>query len=644
MQIKNEKASRYIIAVAFIVSFFFMVKSMVASTEYAMKDYSIIPHFIYLGAAMLAWISGQILLVNKKEKILRKQFFTVDIIIAVIFGLLIMRGKVQLYDMGREKYLYSYGMIIIGCLFPVLYNAVKNNRGKVSRESIPSWLSEHKWILLLEIVVFILAAIQMNSEARWDSAYFLKYLNGRSLPNIFNIGSLSFCGHISMSFTALNEIFAVIVGNAKWGMNVGTILLLLGSVASFYGIIKEILPEKLDFEYTLLTSCWAMSPFVLGLAGLNYWDQWLIMLFPAVVYFALKKQWVYHLILAFLMCFIKETAIIGYAGYCSGILCFDICRKRDIRCLTKPRYWGMLAVGISWLYVYIVLPNWDGVGGIVFDAEYILEKVKVLYVLNFNWILVLFAIRGMLSVLQKRKDMLEKIIPLLVSDIAFVIFSCLFKTINHARYINTHVVVIYILAVIGIVELKKNIRYGITIILVCILFISNYRTVDFFTKAVFKTYNVGTTEMVSTCGEILSDSMVYNQQWRFFDKALDMALKDAVDEEAIICFPQIQMRSWFFEGIYADAEVDEIRMQNWDTKQQKRVLDENDVSILIPVCNIDSKSDMKKILDSREGYFFYLPFAGYDVADMIKSEMDVMEEKEFSYGGWTITRIKFAER
>lgn len=639
----RKEISKNFILIIFICAFFFMIKSLFASTEYAMQDKSIISHFIYLSLGIIAWSCGQIMLINKKEVFLFKQLALLDVIIAILFSALTVKGRIELYNMGREKYVYSYYEIIVGCLVPIVYGMLKGNVWNGRELKIKSWFLKHKWIMLLELFIFTMAICQAGSEPRWDGAYLFKFMKQISLPNIYNIRSLSFCGHISMSFIAVNEILAVLLGNLKLGMTAGTIILLVSSVASFYGITKELLIGKSDFEYALLSSCWAVSPFVLGMAGYNYWDQWLIMLFPSVIYFAMRKQWGYHLTLAFFMCFIKETAIVAYAGYCVGLVIWDLLVQRDWKLILKQRkYWCMLAIGMAWLYVYIVLPNWDGVGSFTFNLGYILNKAKVLFILNFNWILVIFSMIGLISIFLKKNDMLENIAPLLISDVIFILFSWLFQTVNHARYIDSHVVILYIFAIIGISTFKNNMFYGITGIIICALFISNYETLDPFTKLVFKKYNVGETNMISTCDdELLSDSMVYNQQYRFFDKALNLSLEDAVYDDSLVCFPQIQMRSWFFDGIYANAEVDETKIQFWNTKNNKRVLDSDDFSIPFRVCNITSESDIDKILGNKVGYFFFIPCAGADVADMLRSKTNVVEEKEFGYRGWKVTRIKF---
>lgn len=118
---------------------------------------------------------------------------------------------------------------------------------------------------------------------------------------------------------------------------------------------------------------------------------------------------------------------------------------------------------------------------------------------------------------------------------------------NHARYIDTHIVALSLFAILGLAMISsEKIRYGLTGAVVIILIISNYGTLDPVTRLVFRKYDIGTTKMISTEDiEFLSDSMVYNQQYRYFDKAPNLALGDVIGEDTVNYFPVINGRPWF---------------------------------------------------------------------------------------------------
>jgi len=302
----------------------------------------------------------------------------------------------------------------------------------------------------------------------------------------------------------------------------------------------------------------------------------------------------------------------------------------------------MLSIGLVWIYFYVKLPNWDGVGAFEVNAAYILSKLKVFFILNFNWLLLLISI-GMILVEWKDKKFLLDILPIIISDVAFTLFSCLFNTVNHGRYIDTHIVVLNLLAILGIGLIKsRKVNLMMTTMLFIIMLFSNYRTIDPFTIMAFNNYNVGSCVMISTSSEILSDSMVYNQQYRYFDKALDEALREPIYEEnTLIFFPLINGREWFFEGLGTEADLGLIGPLYWNEDKEKRVRTPEPNTISFEHCYITEESDINEILNGRIGYYFYVPFAGEEIGRTIRDNMEVLEEQKFSYMGFDVIRIKF---
>lgn len=166
----------------------------------------------------------------------------------------------------------------------------------------------------------------------------------------------------------------------------------------------------------------------------------------------------------------------------------------------------------------------------------------------------------MIGIFTKKQLLVNNIhwiFPLLFADFGFILFSILFVTVNHARYIDVHFPILYICAFYGMCmiscEKVRNAFLGI----LCILFlIQSFYTLDPITKILFKNYNVGSTVMVSaTQGEFLADSMVYNQQFQYFDQALNLAMRDIVDKkDAKLFFPAIHNKTWCFDGFAETTE------------------------------------------------------------------------------------------
>lgn len=157
-------------------------------------------------------------------------------------------------------------------------------------------------IIILLGVVGVIAVWNSSAEARWDSAFIYKYIHGLNITSLFHMEYLSFCNHISMSYIAADLMAGVVFGNLKLGMTLLNIGLYLASVWCVYLTLRQYAKSG-DGEAALFSAIYACSPFLMGLVNYNYWDYWVIVLLPIILYFA--YCWV--------DCFGKQDAEIQYS-------------------------------------------------------------------------------------------------------------------------------------------------------------------------------------------------------------------------------------------------------------------------------------------------------------------------------------------
>lgn len=378
--------------ISLILSFICAVNALVASTRYALYDASLYWHWLFLLLFSVSYFAGNYFYLKRGSVSTVRQLCVVNIIGTIVFSMLSLTKQQELTECGRSGYLISYLIILVTCA--VLFAAeimfiFRNVSAKRERRALP------KEMIVLLVLTGTIAAIHSGSEPRWDSAYLFHYISETSAPNLFNLQALQFCGHLSMGYIAVNMILGYLLGNLALGMTVGQIFLYLMSVWCMYGIIKKILLGKSEVCYALLTSVYAFSPFVLGLVNYNYWDYWTTVLFPVIIYTAMEQQWVFHFAVAFLFIYTKETAFLSYAFWCMGLVLFDArlrdrgipVRRRIKGLATDRKYIAMLVLGISWLVMWGLLPHWNGEGNLSFDIAYMIKKLKVFYLFNFNWML-----------------------------------------------------------------------------------------------------------------------------------------------------------------------------------------------------------------------------------------------------------------
>lgn len=298
-----------------------------------------------------------------------------------------------------------------------------------------------------------------------------------------------------------------------------------------------------------------------------------------------------------------------------------------------------------WLILYISLPHWNGTGAFNFNVHYIIQKFKVLYILNYNWIFVLIIVMALIKGVLKNDRIIEPIIILGCSDMAFVLFSFFYDTVNHARYIDGHVTYLYIIAFLcaenSFHRKYKNIMLHILILL---LVLSNYFTIDPLSLKVFDNYNMGKCTMISTCEyEYFSDSMVYNQQYKNIEKVMNLAINDIVNEEKIIYIPFLYSNmSYFVEGNFNRLDKVGVIDEYWNSNKHMRVVNIENSDITYNMCSVNSIEN----LDFDDNYAYYLTFPGIDdtIYEDLELNYNVVEKRVYDVHGVEAVRLKIEHK
>lgn len=640
----------------------FAVLSICFSTIAHFVPILLIGHYLFEVLAFLSYWNCFMECGKAGKGRLMKEIALLSIIIFIAGIGVFIRSIPVLLSEGRAEYLFSEFLALMMVLVLIVRDIVCHEfifRSLIMEIGVKfkKYIINHKVLSIILVLFIIISILSGGNQPRWDAAYLFRYLNNCSIYSVFYIPQLSFISHINLSYSALNLIAELLVGDLWLGMTVLNIGLFALGGLSMYGIIKMIVPERSERTYVLGMTVYLCSPFLLGMVNNNYWDFWMLCLLPILFYLILKEYWVFETVAAFIFCFVKETAVVVYAFICLGILVYEWSQLKEVsvkdRCRTlarRKKYWVMILTGMVWMGIYIILPNWSGNGGLAFEPAYIKSKLSVLFGINFNWILTMAGIAGIMIIIVQRKksgDRMKWALPLLLGDLSFILFSCLFVTVNHARYIDAHFPILFVFGIFGLCMVQcEKLRNTLLSALAVLMLVQSFFTFDPVTRYLFTNYNVGTTTMVSaTQGEYLADSMVYNQQFQYFDRALNLALEDAVaDEEARIIFPAIHDKTWCFDGFAETTET--VRdyyatSEYWDQKKSMRCILPGENRFEIDVYNVTEQGNWESVLEGKKGYYFYVEFAGEQIAQKIKEKYNVLEENTYVYKGWRVHRIKF---
>lgn len=542
--------------------------------------------------------------------------------------------------------------IIVGGLFLILILVISDR---------------HYWIHLLfnakagiAIAATLIVLISSITYLRYHTVYFLwdahdmyELVSEGDIYSLFDFSELSLSMHISYSFTALCIIASLFLGNAMMGQAIVGIVLYVLGVYGFYRCVELFSKNPTDKNTSsikaLLTVLFACSPYMLGMITYSYPDYAIWCLTPILTYSLFSKKYILVEYIGVFYIFCKETAVITYVALIVGFyLCNAVKEKKFF--YEFSRYILMSIPCIMWLISYIFVGHWDGNGEFAFNLEYIKDKLLVYFALNFNW-LIITALLLVIAICIKKKLIIvgsEEVLSIVFSAVAYFVFSILFKTVNHPRYIDALVAQLYLLAAHMIIVfadgISKKAAAFITSGLITVMLIQSFVTIDPVMLRAFKNINVGGARLVTT-SEILSDGMAYNRQYQGWGGATDKALEGIVgNEDSIVFFPALYNDTWHFDAMgwyeILNDKSETVVTGYWDPIRKTRMTSSGDeyvISYLTHIVNNNFEFDLK---DDQHGYYIYSELAGSEMVDAINAKFN-SSIKTFEYKGWKVNRIEF---
>lgn len=603
---------------------------------------------LYIGTVILSKTDDKM-----QDEAIARQLMNISLIGSMLVGILLIVDGNDL--IGQREYVGFIIEILWLLVFLCSYILLRKKCCGVEKIIvIGAWWRKHKWLCCLMGVTICMLYDPDAIQFKWDGLLYFRTCNEL---NIGSISSLAIYGHIAQTYGMLNGIASRIIDDTAAVMIFIHCCMTIISICAFYGLMKLMIEDRKEWVYVSTTAVYAFSPFLLGMVHYHNLDYLCQCFFPVVLYFLYKKEWVYFGVVSLLFCFTKEPALIAYSFMCFGVVLSewfgnnrDTFEIRFKRLFVQKRYYLMALPGGLWLMTYSMLGPWSaGEGGFSLDWAYIIEKLKVLYVFNFNWVFSIVVIAGLICfICYRRWNRLILVLPIFCSHIAFICFSCLFKTVNHPRYVDVNQVALYALAMIILFEYRANVQHIFSCIMAGILLLASFCTIDPVTISCFPTYNIGTAHMVTTMenGVPLGDGMIYNRQMLGLERIINMALADILADSEIVLFPAIEDNAYFFDGMAeVGAITDEyyVEQEYWDTEKQKRVPFMMQGTKSFQAYQLTDKmnwNNLEKEICGRVSYL-YLPFIGEQHAAEIEKRYHILEEKDYQYRGWELKKICF---
>lgn len=589
--------------------------------------------------------------VNKvhKEKMLEEEQFKVLNLSILVISLLVSYDDI----IGEYGNIYFIVADIIWIFVACCLLKKFGFSGFCSKREWLQNMRKHLGMVALLLVAVILAMEPFQMQFRWDGAL---YEQACSLMNIHSLSSLGAYGHLSQAYGSMYYLLWIIIKHTGSAMTIMNILLYLGSIVGFYALTRQVNTGKKKILLVVATAMYAFSPFLLGMVNYYSLDYAALCLFVWMVYFAYTRKWIFHFIAALCFTFTKEPSVVVYGAFCVGVVLVDWikCHKNGFvskicYIIQQYQYYLMLLVGMLWIVMYLLIGGWSGgVGAFSLDFQYILDKLKVLYVLNFNWLMVLGIVIGIVIILFERKKIAglwEICVPVSFSLIMYTIFSAMFKTVNHARYAATIPSILYLLVFWILVSvLRKGAIYIFTLLGVLML-ISSYRTVDPVSLLSFQRMNIGSETMITTGAPTIGDSMIYNKQMLRQEYALNQALEYALDKEYRIYMPMFHGLTYSFDGLMVEGVQQDgltVVTQFWDEEKNVRTAYVNNKTVAFSLYEVSDELEALNNIDMAEkGCYIYSDILGMELAERIIEKNPAIPSKEFCYDGWILYMLEF---
>lgn len=638
-------------------------------------------HLLIIVKAGLIGLSALFFLrsVNNDSDELSKERYSVIALIILIYEILLVAATGRTIFMIRDYPAIANGVLWIGACIIALH--------RFRRSFILFWkriISGQTTVRMIFIAgAFAFVVILLSTEPNgirftWDSDTMYQFIYELDYESLYDAKLLTFHSHVSAIYAHLLVLFKLLTGNIRVAFYIMNAMCIVFAAFGMIFLLQSIVPNKSLSEYSIGEALFMLSPWICGLSTYHLYDYYIWCLFPLLIYFVSKDNLPGIMLVGTMITFSKSTGLIVFGSVCAAILIVDAISETRItgscsamirKIVGDIRYWAFLSVAIVFFVLFLTgiskeTQFEDTIIGI--DISHILWQTKLFLTSNLLWIPVILSILCVVGVFIK-KSIVENersrslLLVLLVSDILFFLFNCLCITYRMPRYMDSHIVVVFVLGTVLILELSsKTLKYGLSILIIAINILGSFRSVDPLSKWFFHTINVGDHEIVDyemTETPSLEDSIVCNREYYSYEIVLDKALTYVISElsenDCIMFSLGNQPITWGVSGgrysyvyhenrryftLFYDRKInglangysyDYYGMPEMIPFEMRYIFDEETVDEAV----MGDTSDTF--------YYLYMPTMNEGKESEVLAKYSVLSEEEFDFRGWKMNCIKF---
>lgn len=553
-------------------------------------------------------------------------------------------------------------MAITGCYF-----YFTRRRGYKPQECVWLRVLQDKGLIITILISTIIRIPLFTNVQLWDGSIYYAVLQKVCREFEYSIAyiwsNFRLCGHYAIVYTLFTSIGEFLFPDSMLGVLIVTLILTEAALICIYKMFRGYWLNLSQKDAAIGTMLVSVCPLFLGLFS-NISLDYLLFVFTVFLFYAeYKEQKIMKAVWLISIMMTKETGLVIVAGYLLAHILVHfwntIKYQKENRIQHFFANFDVLCAmgGIVVVCLYVISQNglfvWFGMnqkleGNLV--TEYLskipeslplfVQKMKVLFVLHFEWIPIL--IMFFCIIFSKINN--RKILPFpgqasfLGTLGSFILVNFYLFDYLLGRYHIYSAGMIWILAYIVLLKtfricLDNRICFSVSIVGIVLLFMQNFFFVDPVTNLAFEQYDTGRGKMISTemHGGNFGDTFVNNFRHTYlYDLIDEMLAESCFDIDTQIIFPY--KREYTTINLYA----------GYDKVKQARVIESSpDSKNVVAINSIPLQDIVDFNLEEmpKRGIMYFLPYLDCDEEEAVKTAEQfyhVSERREVSNWGGTM--------
>ena len=403
--------------------------------------------------------------------------------------------------------------------------------------------------LLLVIFLFVaIVATHLDAVPFWDAKNFLQCVEV-AVAKPFDLLSLRCWGHPSLVYVWIWSWTQYVWPWTPAFLYVTNAVVGVMSIVAFDELLRRLFPGKADTEYALVTALYALAPLFVSHAIFLNLDYGATALFVLFLHFLVARRFWTAAAFGAALAFTKETAVAAWTVTIGAYIVACVLRPRTSwveRAATLRSLAPLLAVpaavGAYILFAGVVHHDPGGWVGSYAPVQAVPDRVDAflntnladpsmrafladIFVLNFQWlytaVVVVALCAAAIRVAPPPRDSIDQarwgmFFALTLAGLVYIVTRYRFS--NGARYVLLATPLLILAFYQALLFLCARGRRRLLSLAVCafLVFVSNFRSIDFVSRSFFGTFAFGShamLDMTSLTGGLKLDSIVYNLEF-----------------------------------------------------------------------------------------------------------------------------------